>query len=227
MQSEQTWIAFGDIHEDLSRLDAIPLLAEASGIIVTGDMTNAGGIGTAERVLEAVVARNPRIYAQIGNMDRGEVTDWLRDKGWNMHAEVVELAEGAFLVGAGASTATPFGTPSEFPESYFAALLEDARHRLNQLGARHVLLVSHNPPHGTACDRVGGNTHVGSMAVRRFIEAVQPDVCLCGHIHESRGEDRIGRTVVVNPGNLRAGGYVVVRLGENGFSAKLEVLPAE
>ena len=66
---------------------------------------------------------------------------------------------------------------------------------------------------------------MGSTAVREFIEEVQPDVCVCGHIHESRGVDRIGRTVVVNPGTLLSGGYVVVRLaGEGGFAAELNVL---
>lgn len=224
MQSTLWWLAFGDIHDNVSRLEELPGLADATGVIVTGDITVGGGIKQAERSLEAVARVNPNVLAQIGNMDRGEVTEWLETRGWNLHASVREVAPGAAIVGVGASTFTSFGTPSEFPESRFSAWLDDIHRTLRERGLRRVLLVSHNPPHHTLCDRVG-DRHVGSTAVREFIEEVQPDVCVCGHIHESRGVDRIGRTVVVNPGTLLSGGYVVVRLaGEGGFAAELNVL---
>ena len=63
-----------------------------------------------------------------------------------------------------------------------------------------------------------GNTHhdaaapFGSSAVREFIQEHQPDICLCGHIHESKAEEYIGRTHVINPGTLGNGGYVVLHL---------------
>lgn len=224
MQSALWWLAFGDIHDNVSRLGELPDLARATGVIVTGDITVGGGVKQAERSLSAIARVNPNILAQIGNMDRGEVTDWLVEKGWNIHASVREVAPGAGIVGLGASTFTPFGTPSEFPESRFAAWLDGLHTRIRELGLRHVLLVSHNPPHHTACDLIGDAKHVGSTAVREFIEEVQPDVCLCGHIHESRAMDRLGRTVVVNPGTLLSGGYVLVRLEDEGFTAELKVL---
>jgi hypothetical protein len=46
--------------------------------------------------------------------------------------------------------------------------------------------------------------------VRTFIETEQPDVAVVGHIHEGRGVERLGRTLVLNAGPLREGGYVVV-----------------
>jgi uncharacterized protein len=42
---------------------------------------------------------------------------------------------------------------------------------------------------------------VGSTAVRQIIEEVQPLLALHGHIHESRGATRIGRTVAINSGS--------------------------
>jgi Icc-related predicted phosphoesterase len=42
---------------------------------------------------------------------------------------------------------------------------------------------------------------VGSQAVRRLIEEYQPLLALHGHIHESRGDVRIGRTLAINPGS--------------------------
>ncbi len=41
----------------------------------------------------------------------------------------------------------------------------------------------------------------GSAAVRTAIEKYQPLLSLHGHIHESRGQTTIGRTVSVNPGS--------------------------
>lgn len=35
----------------------------------------------------------------------------------------------------------------------------------------------------------------------------------CGHIHEARGEDAIGRSKVVNPNPARAGNYALFEIG--------------
>jgi len=64
--------------------------------------------------------------------------------------------------------------------------------------------------------------HVGSEAVRSFIENVQPELCICGHIHESMAEDSIGKTRIINPGMLGEGGYVVIRFGQDSLSAELK-----
>jgi hypothetical protein len=67
----------------------------------------------------------------------------------------------------------------------------------------------HGPPHDTNLDRaaldgrmidhVPMDVHVGSIAVRRFIEQKQPHVSLHGHVHESARltgswRQRLGRT---------------------------------
>jgi len=72
-----------------------------------------------------------------------------------------------------------------------------------------LVLLTHSPPYRTALDRadLDGQTidhapldvHVGSVALRRFIEDRQPLLTLHGHIHESprltgSWRDRIGRT---------------------------------
>jgi Icc-related predicted phosphoesterase len=71
------------------------------------------------------------------------------------------------------------------------------------------VLLFHTPPFETALDRVGNDgrkvdyvpldLHVGSIAVRRFIESRRPTLTLHGHIHESARitgswRDRIGPT---------------------------------
>ena len=62
--------------------------------------------------------------------------------------------------------------------------------------------VMHSPPYATTLDRLqGGITPIGSRAVRAFIDQRQPPLTLHGHIHESPGVERLGRTVSVNPGD--------------------------
>ncbi len=216
------WIAFGDIHNDTSRLAHIPELPEADGIIVTGDMTICGGIEEVKQVLAPILQQKERVFAQIGNMDLAEVTPWLVENKLNLHTETHAIAPDVAMFGVGASTITPFSTPSEFPESSFAAWLDECWEKAGKY--QKSILISHNPPKDTLCDVIGDNVHVGSTAVREFIEKNQPDICICGHIHEARNTDSIGRTTIINPGNFSAGGYVVLRYTNGELSAELKVL---
>ncbi len=76
---------------------------------------------------------------------------------------------------------------------------------LNKLGkladAKKTIYVIHTPPHNTSLDLTNLEVHVGSKAVKRFIEKEQPLMCLHGHIHESVGKEKIGKTIAINPGN--------------------------
>ncbi len=216
------WIALGDIHDNIERIGTIPELPEADGIIITGDLTFGGGVKQAERVIFAIKEHNPHVLAQIGNMDRDEVTTWLQSNDCNLHTEVRELASDTCVFGVGASTFTPFGTPSEYPETYFAEWLEKAWQKARKWPKQ--ILISHNPPKDTLCDVISAGVHVGSSAVREFIEENQPDFCICGHIHEARNMDTIGRTIVINPGDFATGGYVVLRSNNGELSAELKQL---
>jgi len=72
-------------------------------------------------------------------------------------------------------------------------------------------MVSHAPPYGTKVDMTGSGLNVGSRSVRKFIESHRPDLVICGHIHEARGHDRVGDTVVINTGPLHKG-FVRVKI---------------
>jgi len=73
------------------------------------------------------------------------------------------------------------------------------------------LYVTHSPPRDTRCDVTHAGLHVGSRAIRDFVEKHQPPLVLSGHIHESprvsgAWRDDLGRTVVVNPGQFGSAG---------------------
>lgn len=207
---ERIFIAVGDIHGDVTNLSRIPDIGRAAGVIVTGDLTIRGRGPEGKRVIEAIRAVNPMVHAQIGNMDFQEIDDWLTAEGINIHRRVVEMAPGLGLMGIGWSTPTPFGTPSEISEEGLSRWIEETY--ALAAGYDRLVVVVHTPPYGTATDLLPSGVHVGSPAVSEFLQRVQPVLCVTGHIHESRGRDVLGRTVVINPGPLSAGGYVRIRV---------------
>ncbi|BCS89449.1 metallophosphoesterase family protein [Pseudodesulfovibrio sediminis] len=214
------WIAFGDIHESTALLGSIPDLAEADGVIITGDITNRGGESAVRDVLDAVAAINPRILAQPGNMDTDEVQAYLKAQGMDMHLRVRELAPGLGLMGVGLSTPTPFGTPGEVSEGRLGRWLEETVSQAK--GYYQLICAIHEPPFETEVDVLGNGQHVGSPSVRSFIEKTQPAVVLTGHIHEATGVAMIGKTPVINPGMLAGGGYVRIDFDGNMVTAELK-----
>ena len=60
-----------------------------------------------------------------------------------------------------------------------------------------------------------GYTVVGTGDPTEAVELIkreQPDLVLCGHIHEARGTDTVGSSRIVNPGPVRAGHYAFVEI---------------
>ena len=216
---EKFWIGFGDIHEDISLVTEIPDLPVAAGVIISGDITNRGVVTRARQLLEEIRNINPSIYAQIGNMDRAEITSYLEEKGWNIHATGKQLAEDIGIMGVGYSTPTPFRTPSEVSDSKLGEWLNKGHAQVKHLSK--LILVAHDPPAGSKAAELPSGENVGNRSVLEFIQRVQPDVCLTGHIHEAASEEYIGKTKVVNPGMLYMGGYVRIRLKDNRLDAKL------
>ncbi len=221
-EKEKFWIGFGDIHEDISLMDDIPDLADAEGVIISGDITNRGGIRRASQILNRIAEVNPSIYAQIGNMDRAEITDYLEEKGWNIHARGRQLTDNIGIMGVGYSTPTPFRTPSEVQDAMLGQWLDKGYEDVKHLSK--LILVAHDPPFGSKAAELPSGENVGNKSVLKFIRRVQPDICLTGHIHEASCEDVIGKTKVLNPGMFCMGGYVLIRLKNNRLEAKLKYI---
>ncbi len=213
------WIAFGDVHESTGTIASIPGLAEAESVIITGDLTNRGSREAVDRVIEAVAEINPRILAQPGNMDTDTVQAYLQERDVDIHLKVRELAPGIGIMGVGLSTPTPFGTPSEVPDETIGAWLDETYAKAS--GFDKLILAVHEPPMNTKVDMLSNGQHIGSPSVRKFIERVQPDLVLTGHIHESKAVDVIGDTPIINPGMLAGGGYVRIELKGDELIAEL------
>jgi len=94
-------------------------------------------------------------------------------------------------------------------EIRYATIQKDLELLVGQRSVERAIFLFHSPPFETCLDRVVNegkmidfvpmDLHIGSIAIRRFIEQRQPLLSLHGHVHESAGltgswRDRIGRT---------------------------------
>ena len=221
-------VAFGDVHQHPEQCGKIPGLDACDYFLVHGDLTNFGGREAAARVIDSLRSYCPRVFAQTGNLDRKSASDFLSAEGINLHGQARLLSKGddrLVVIGLGASNPTPFFTPNELSEEVMAAILDQAWQQARALvpdgAAMPTLLLSHAPPYGGQLDRLRNGRHVGSKAVRTFIEKHQPALCVCGHIHEAKGQDRLGATVVFNPGAFAQGGWVEIEVEAGSVHARL------
>jgi Icc-related predicted phosphoesterase len=127
--------------------------------------------------------------------------------------ELCELGP-VVMASLGDVTPTPWNTEREYPEEELAQRIAEV---MDQVPAGQPSVVNfHCPPYGSGLDVApeldetlkpvlrGGRPSfipVGSKAVRDAIKRYQPVVGLHGHIHESRGAQKLGRTLCLNPGS--------------------------
>jgi uncharacterized protein len=151
-----------------------------------------------------------------GNDDPMFVDDLLSgsDVVVNPDSRVVELPGGFPMISVGYSNRTPWDSPRELDEDDLRKVIDEEVAKLQD--PQRAIFNLHVPPRNTPIDQAmeldaefrpvvkGGApviSGVGSSAVRDAITTYQPMMSLHGHIHESRGEAKIGRTVALNPGS--------------------------
>jgi len=98
----------------------------------------------------------------------------------------------------------PFSFTPEIESS--DSIQKDLSKKLFTKNPDKTLYVIHSPPDNTGLDLIDNDIHVGSMAIRRFIETYQPYLTLHGHIHETvevsgNFKDKIGKTLCSSSGN--------------------------
>lgn len=162
-----------------------------------------------------------RIFVSPGNDDEMEVDDVVR------RAEMVELAEGRVvefdgyaMISTGWSNPTPWKTHREEAEEELAKRIDVMASQVSDLS--RAIFNLHCPPFRSGLDEApaidadlkllhGGRAlrPVGSTAVREAIEKWQPLLSLHGHIHESRGAVKIGKTLSINPGSAYEEGMLM------------------
>jgi Icc-related predicted phosphoesterase len=152
-----------------------------------------------------------KVYMAPGNDDHMEVDKVIEDSAAiiNCNDRCVMLGEHEMITFSWTNP-TPWDTPREKPDEELEPMLEALISKLQN--KQSAIFNFHAPPYGFALDLAPELTadlvqaadrkiHVGSRAVAKMIQKYQPLLGLHGHIHESRGVQKIGRTTIVNPGS--------------------------
>ena len=163
---------------------------------------------------ERLAGTGIRAIACPANDDIFEIDDVLA------RAEIVETGDedhpieldGFTMISMGWTNPTPWNTFREAEEPELAKRIKRALEHASDPDS--TIFNFHAPPYGSKLDNApalnadltyvsGGQAirPVGSTSVRDAIQAHQPLLSLHGHIHESKGSARIGRTLALNPGS--------------------------
>jgi|WetSurMetagenome_2_1015567.scaffolds.fasta_scaffold21631_2 uncharacterized protein len=206
-------LALSDVHGAYDLADQI--VRKEPGIdvlVVAGDLTTHGSRKEAEAAIGILRSRVPRVLAVAGNMDTREIDLGYQEGDMSINGRGVCIGEVAFF-GVSGCPFSPLHTPFELAEDAIRELAEKGWKEIAH--CRYKIFVPHAPPYNTRLDVIRSGSHVGSTAVRAFVEKAQPDVVICGHIHESAGLDTLSQSRMVNCGSARERRYAVVEIGDD------------
>lgn len=213
-------IALSCIHNDIE--NTMPYLDKISEmnpdfLVCNGDFTDNvfpkgfNRLDIAQIIIEELKSFNVPVFAVPGSWDK-EIIELLEKEKISIHGKGLLIKKIGFFGFGGAKT--PFKLPFEPDDAEIAAGLNKGFDMVKN--AEIKIQVTHAPPARTKLDAIATNAHVGSEAVRNFIENKSPDAAISAHIHEARGVDVLGRTKLINPGRFPEGycGLIEILDGE-------------
>lgn len=157
-----------------------------------------------------------RCYVSPGNDDFPEIDEALNEAAYiiNPEEKMVDVDGEHEMITLGTTNHTPWNSPREVDEEVLEEKIEKMASQVKDM--KKAIFNIHVPPIDTPIDQApeldqnlkpvvsGGHPvmiSAGSVAVRRSIERHQPLTGIHGHIHESYGIVKIGRTTCFNPGS--------------------------
>lgn len=178
---------------------------------------------------ERLAGTTYKVYMAPGNDDHFEVDQIIEDSKAiiNCNNKNVMVGDHEMITFSWANP-TPWNTPREKPDEELEPMLEELVFKVKDKS--NAIFNFHAPPYGFALDlapelskdliqAADRKIHVGSRAVAKMIEKYQPLIGLHGHIHESRGAQKIKRTLIINPGSeysegILKGAMIVLEKGK-------------
>lgn len=212
-------LAVADLHGKAGRLAAVERAVDALEphvVVVAGDVASRRGLGAA---LKCLAELGPPVYLIRGNCEGGDFHERVARFKHLTHLGPAPTPCGAMRwFGLGGTLPLPFASRIRWRE---AALLESLTPAFASAPGPRVLVV-HPPPYGVL-DQVLGGLHTGSRGLARWITSHQPDLVLCGHIHEQAGMAAMGSATVVNCAVGRHGGGALIHV--DGEKPRVKMLP--
>jgi Icc-related predicted phosphoesterase len=204
-------LCISDIH---NRLEPFQYILNHAGpidvVLLGGDLTNFGTPADVEKIVHIAQSTNFPVLAVAGNCDSAQIDQRL------VELDVSVAGRGMIIndIGIhGLSAAPPWHKGMyDFTEEELALRLQAGYGQVQN--ARWHVVLTHVPPRNMKLDRTHFFQHVGSTALREFVEQTRPALVVCGHLHESRGVDMLGSTVVVNCGPAASGCYAIAEISD-------------
>jgi hypothetical protein len=203
-------VALTDIHGKYEIAARIIRSESPDAVVIGGDLTTVGTMKEAADALELFRRECGTLLVVAGNMDLPEHDDMFFQMGLSINGHGRIIGDTGFF-GVSGAPHSKLKTPYEISEERILALARSGYDDVKE--ARVKIFVPHAPPYGTRVDIVHAGFHVGSTAVREFVEDHPVDAVVCGHIHESRGMDAIDTTRIVNCGQAGQGHYAFIDTG--------------
>jgi len=160
---------------------------------------------------------NKPIVAVPGNFD-SELINFFAEKGVGLHGNGKVFGEVGVYGFGGAKT--PFKTSLEPTEKEIEEGLRKGYEKVKNCKIK--IQITHIPPARTKLDVAYTGAHIGSEAVRKFIEENKPNVAVSAHVHEARGTDEIKKTRLINPGRFPEGYCGIITIKNS--DVKVEVI---
>ncbi len=186
-------IAASDLHLDEQHAITLIRAAESADLVIV-----AGDFAQRRQGLADYMARFEPIAAKMVTVPgNNETAEELRaaTSAIVLHGEVIDV-DGLAIAGIGG--AVPPLNPTGW--AGFELTEDEAATMLSKLG-RADILISHSPPKGFGDWHHAIGPAMGSTAVGAAIERLQPQLFLCGHVHDSWGaRAQMGPTLMANLG---------------------------
>jgi len=213
-------LGISDLHGRIDALAAILDQVDRCDIVaLAGDITHFGSPKDVDQIIELCRSHADHVFAVAGNCDSASIDQRLNELGVGLAGRGVVING----VGIHGLSGIPPWRPGmyQFPEDELASYLQVGFQQI--AGSSVHLLLTHVPPRQCGVDRVIWGCHVGSRAVQEFLSTAQPDLVLCGHVHEGRGIERQGRTMIVNCGHAASGYYAKIVIPSRDSENQIQV----
>jgi uncharacterized protein len=187
-------LALSDLHGDQNLVKEMAKKAEKENVdlvLLAGDLVD--DEGSVEGMVGPFRAKNLEVGLIPGNWEGMTEINFLVEKygAKNMHGYVFRKGD-VGIFGCGYSNVGPH----QLNEEDVFNTLKKAHDSLTDVKKK--IMLTHTHPENSV---IGLGVFPGSEGIKKAIEQFQPELHICGHIHESEGiEEVIGKTKVINVG---------------------------
>ena len=218
-------LVLSDIHNDVENimnyLDKLRLM-DVDIVVAVGDFIDYNvpkgftKVDIAKLILEELNTFKKPILTVPGNFDK-ELIGFFDEKKVGLHGTGRVFQDVGFYGFGGAKT--PFNTLLEPSEKEIEEGLKKGFEKVKTCKIK--IQITHIPPARTKLDVAYTGAHIGSEAVRKFIEENKPDVAVSAHVHEARGVDELKKTKLINPGRFPEGYCGMITIKNNTVKAEV------